>query len=528
LSTAVRWNDLLQLKPYDNGLAVGLIPSAKIWGIVPTHYYKSRPPPEPSLKVDVTHAHDKTSRTAPEVKSPIFQVLPKTSDNQLEDVVASLEHRVGPERIEPNYGVWDEAASSYLAIIAPFMPKVVHPMNFDKWLRRYDSQKAVRLQKAHEWSFTLSSQDLIHRCFIKTEVVPPKLSEPDQGVKPRMVQAPTELARTILGPWMVAFSHKYQKATRSTSLLYTSGCTAEKLGEYYDQWLEQLGDVVAYNSDFSTYDATLGLDALAVENAMYDYFGLPADAHRVLASQVSSPCVTALGVKWRMLGGRKSGDPNTSVGNSLLNAIVHTRMFELLKIPLTDYRGFIMGDDFMALIKRQYEQVLNNFDFKKFYTSFGLKSEQVIGKNAMYARFCSGRFWPVETVKHGAVGLGHVLGPMIGRTLVKLGFSYAKTDDATWRYGLSQSLKSGYHVPFVREYLLYCERTGRPGADPPRFRQVEGLSRHEYVPETWSMLQEIYGAGPVAVQQFEELLLTAGNLGQIDWDLLPGFLAVDQ
>jgi hypothetical protein len=117
---------------------------------------------------------------------------------------------------------------------------------------------------------------------------------------------------------------------------------------------------------------------------------------------------------------------------------------------------------------------------------------------------------------------------MIGRTLVKLGFSYAKTDDATWRYGLSQSLKSGYHVPFVREYLLYCERTGRPGADPPRFRQVEGLSRHEYVPETWSMLQEIYGAGPVAVQQFEELLLTAGNLGQIDWDLLPGFLAVDQ
>jgi len=56
---------------------------------------------------------------------------------------------------------------------------------------------------------------------------------------------------------------------------------------------------------------------------------------------------TVDGVKFKTDGTRRSGDPNTSLGNTIINAVFTTDIFKSFDL---DYYCFLMGDDNITVV----------------------------------------------------------------------------------------------------------------------------------------------------------------------------------
>lgn len=89
------------------------------------------------------------------------------------------------------------------------------------------------------------------------------------------------------------------------------------------------------------------------------------------------------------MGTRKSGDPNTTSGNSLLNIMGHA--WALHQQNIEDYSMEVNGDDNVLYLKDEPDVE----KLKDSFTQCGFKAG-VEKKNVDNVSFCSGYFWPVK------------------------------------------------------------------------------------------------------------------------------------
>jgi len=113
-------------------------------------------------------------------------------------------------------------------------------------------------------------------------------------------------------------------------------------------------------------------------------------------------------VTFKVRGSRRSGTPNTSVGNSIINALVHAF---ILSKSAVDYRMIVLGDDNLVCMDHS-EEVKLQLDI---FGQLGLKAVPKLVKagEEHMIEFCSSRFWPLEENRY-------ILGPKIGRAIAKL------------------------------------------------------------------------------------------------------------
>jgi hypothetical protein len=290
---------------------------------------------------------------------------------------------------------------------------------------------------------------------------------------PRLIQAATDEANLLLGPSMWLFSKEFAKEYRphNSPWCYASGLNPYQIGNWFGHSLNQGFSVCAIEIDYSGWDGSLCHAALSEEAKMYDRCGLPNYALAVVRGQVRARGRTRCGISYHTRQGRKSGDPNTSVGNSMINIGVHAFLLEELLGLAGLYQGIVLGDDALILLSVELPPGVTPFWITEQLAKLGLIAKVIVryGIDVYKSTFCSSLFWPCSPPESEEMdGLdeftGYVLAPKPGRVLSKFAiFSEKRHGNQPESYykrlakGVAYSMQHAKCVPGLLDLLANCE-----------------------------------------------------------------------
>jgi len=229
---------------------------------------------------------------------------------------------------------------------------------------------------------------------------------------PRLIQGATPEFICLVGPWIMALQDMMKRRWSTKNFVcFTSGVTAKKAAEFITmasgQWLED---------DLAKFDATIRRAWCEYEVWLCRQFGAPRAVVELMEANIKTHGVTHHGWKYKCEGTRKSGDPYTSVMNSVINGISHVYLYCLWTGKTVEYlrnskefRMLVQGDDNLMR-----HPGLKHFNWEKGMASLGFESEAIYRARAEDAEFCSSRIY--ETTG------GVTFGPKPGRVLAKLGY----------------------------------------------------------------------------------------------------------
>jgi hypothetical protein len=319
-----------------------------------------------------------------------------------------------------------------------------------------------------------------YNAFVKQELTNKPVRDMLNG-NPRLIQAPDDRTKVALGLHTVPMSKALAQAWAiGNDLCYASGCTPMDLGMWFALTLDELGaDCHFLETDFHRWDAHLSQEANDFEADIYEqFFHCPKQVVDLFRRQRASRGVTAHNIKYEVNGTRKSGDPNTSMGNSLLNGIAHYAILAEL-YGRGNFRLIVLGDDMLCGIRwtTYISSPLSSYRrYHEWFEALGLIAESTI-QNKHTASFCSQYFYRVHLSDrmmesflsrhpgaYWALSLDHyVLAPKPGRFLSKYGYAIGhptKMDEARLRGVTLSLLPHAMAVPFIRPYLRMGLGTG--------------------------------------------------------------------
>jgi hypothetical protein len=266
-----------------------------------------------------------------------------------------------------------------------------------------------------------------YNAFVKVEFGGPQYTSYQKD--PRLIQAPDLITKYVLGRWMLAVADVMKKHfavdNESSYMCYTSGQTSESLGDWYDTVPMFYTSILEV--DFSRWDASLGVEALQSEIDVNVALKCPAIVKQLMTTMLNTAGRTTSGLKYRRIGTRHSGDPNTSVGNSILNCCLNSYFFQhYLKRFKADrtlpaYRGLVQGDDvFIRYHASGWREEEIEGHYVNFTKALGLEPKVQHRPIGHPGSFCS--HWFVRVKKGDRVRT--VLYPKVGRALLRLGYAF--------------------------------------------------------------------------------------------------------
>jgi hypothetical protein len=280
-----------------------------------------------------------------------------------------------------------------------------------------------------------------------------------EGLKkqPRVISAPDTMTKVLLGMFTYPCSKalaKHHGVGSGSRFSYASGCSESEVGQWFDSALSAGFGAYCVEVDYSKWDSTLGPEALTSEFGVWRYLGCDEGRLRLFQRTITAPHrVTSARTLFAMVkpgGGRHSGDPNTSVGNSVLNLSIQVFYFDNI-VGIDNYRAIVLGDDFLCLLnplgRQYYIEARGDEAYVQYTKNLGLNPEMSANHHPKYSSFCSRYFWPcIQGGKRV-----HVLGAKLGRALTKLGwFVSAKADNATYLAQLLQFRPTWRVIPLLR------------------------------------------------------------------------------
>jgi len=388
-------------------------------------------------------------------------------------------------------------------VLERILPSViVRSSKFDIWNSRFPVARQKAQKKALDEFETCPDvgkvkAECVRKTFIKREKL---LKSSPVGVEdfdPRVIQGVGDLANVLLGPWMFAFGkHLARTWNMNNCVTYASGMNAEDLGQWMTS-VENQGFTHFLETDYSRYDASISVEALTVEQAVYDRMGVGKWAKLVLTQQLYVRGRTSHGHRYAVPGTRCSGDPNTSPGNSMLNA--GALVWALEQLGITDYRVIVLGDDSVVALK----QAVAADEFIALLARLGFVAQTKALRDADLVEFCSGRFWHSSD--------GRVWGPKVGRTLAKIGFSVSRQDKpSTWFKGvLLGMVQDCKHVPVLSTYISHCLELlkGEKASAAPDAHKFHVAQGHKPSIDTYQQFYKVYD-------------MTAGQLDTLKAEIL--------
>lgn len=284
--------------------------------------------------------------------------------------------------------------------------------------------------------------------FIKLEVQVPPADAKLSTKAPRGIQGLVNASSSLyLGPFMGGVSKKLaNNYLKESKFLYTSGMNPVEIGDWYLKYQQPFRmsitnkkgktvnvgiPYIFIEDDFSSYDSTQGDGAYQVEMAVYNKALSSSNLdqgviNNILINLKEQAKTHGFGRfhEYTVPNTRKSGDQNTSVGNTLVNFFVHYVSLETWNVThkfkgrIHDYSMLGLGDDNLIAIAldHNYKQEFMAHT-ENVITSLGLKPKLVSNK---YPTYCSSYFMPVEDMFGRKK---YVLTPCVTRSLTKLGWS---------------------------------------------------------------------------------------------------------
>lgn len=166
--------------------------------------------------------------------------------------------------------------------------------------------------------------------------------------------------------------------------------------------------------DIGTFDSSVHERLGYLEVWVTQQFGAPRTVVDLGRANVKTHGTTFHGAKYWARGGRKSGDPFTSLYNSFLNAMMHAFIIHKSygwSVPTikANVRMLVAGDDNVMAINHK-----KPCDFVGMMKLLGFNSEALYRPDIFTVEFCSCRVYEIDDALF--------FGPMPGKVLSKLGF----------------------------------------------------------------------------------------------------------
>lgn len=314
--------------------------------------------------------------------------------------------------------------------------------------RKYIEAKANLDEAGITTNTVLSKQQLrswtSRKAFVKVENNVYRTPHGRKRKACRLIQGAKEEFICLVGPWIMAFQHVMKKRWGINSkLCYTSGVAADEAAVFisgdYDHILED---------DMGAFDSSLEKELLLIELDLYKWLGAPPAVLQLLRYGIRTHGMTAHGVRYWRDAMRKSGDPNTSCGNTLINGLAHLFVYARNRPGWSTskcFANFLMlaqGDDNLM----RYNGPI--IDWVSEMASLGLQSEAMHRATLLDAEFCSNLYYETPD--------GPTFGPKPGRVMSKLGYfiNPPRVKPESLVRGTALGLKAACaHIPPLNSYL---------------------------------------------------------------------------
>jgi hypothetical protein len=384
---------------------------------------------------------------------------------------------------------------------------------FETWNARFPGNVQRTQKQAHEELKTRSFREWsmhIRKTFVKVECQNKATRDGVSDFAPRMIQGATTHHNVFTGPWIHAFSKRLATMWPHDAPLglgYATATSGDALGAAFSATCDAIPQHVVADGDFSKLDSTLHREFIELEVAIFKRAGAPPDIIEYLLGNVYTTGYCRYGTMYSVDGTRRSGDHQTSCGNTMLTSIAllyvmcaHNGLS--VADALLRLRLFALGDD--SYMVANFSLFLG-LDLKASLLSLGLnfKPRVHVGPDcAHHATFLASRFYPVDRVLEDGTRVACVvLAPCIGRVVGKIGY-YANAPKRASPLALVRSDALGRHrdlapVPFLRclvGTMLRLTRGTSMSASPALHDHKVHLG-HVYQPNeaTYRMVQAVYG-----------------------------------
>jgi hypothetical protein len=227
---------------------------------------------------------------------------------------------------------------------------------------------------------------------------------------PRLISGASPQFVVVNGPLTMAIQGQIKNLWNSESPFYfTSGASNVDVANYI---AGGVGKIMC--NDVSAFDASQNLELGKLELWMYKQFGANPLQCQLFSENLKTHGFTHHGIKYRVPGTRKSGDPWTSLFNSILNALMHFWAYleltgDTVREALGRFRIAVMGDD--SVVRHSGGKL----DFKHKLLELGFETEVNYEKSLMDVEYCN-------NIMYKSIDGGYVMGPKLGRVLSKLGY----------------------------------------------------------------------------------------------------------
>lgn len=399
-------------------------------------------------------------------------------------------------------------------------------VSFDEYANRFPKAKnrKVRAAYAKLKAGYYEQRHFVYSIFIKREKENKITYLPmTKDVKPRVILACSQAEKAAVGPWFLTYSLALKHDWGPDNwIFYCSGHNSDVISAWFNHHLFRLGgegNVVLVGTDFSKYDLTQGKFAMRKESKELRKLGItkhPYGVHVLKSKRLTIGY--GKGVKFSVPWHRRSGEPNTSGGNSKLTGDTMAAFLVLHGANALMAALAVMGDDnFLIILREWFNTKFKSFqDFetklKDYYLGLGMTVKVVTSVSVIEAEFLSSRFYPV--------GSKFVVGRKPGRTLTKIGWFMHRGGVPHEHYleflhgTLVSLMGQTWHVPFLRVYVRLLLKHLKEEGIRVRFSldtqlMIESGEVHETQSNTWVAFEQFYGLTRAQEQIFEDTLEAA-------------------
>lgn len=380
-------------------------------------------------------------------------IVPTVFSNCSHNEEISMQGRVGKllpahespaifKRITNNWVRLIRSVSSLIDLI----PKSEEPMDFYEWAATFPPARRDELIATR--THTHDMPDLHAKSFIKREIAL-KLEEEMVFKDPRFIQGcPIELSAAV-GPTLRTWTKLVRdeigpegftpaEVRSGKHILYTCGRSNEEIGRCFRRAItviEELSDpddpIVFLEDDQSRFDLHLTAGPFKFLKTVYKK-KLRPKVEELLRRGISRG-TSSLGTRYSIPYTMQSGWPDTSVGDTLVNAA----MKYYIHGKGRSWVSIICGDDSVTITTQSEIDRLGGIaGIVQSYADLGMEVEGKVSYDPLDVEFCSGRFYPC--------GDTYVLFPKPGRILAKIACDMKKRsreNQKAWLRGICATLR---------------------------------------------------------------------------------------
>jgi hypothetical protein len=412
-------------------------------------------------------------------------------------------------------------------VLFPGLENSVIP-DFHAWNTRFpgsQQQRHIAALKDVEKGDCIDKFLLRRSMFVKTEGNAKSTADGVPSFTPRCIQSASPHFNVIMGPFVHAFQKRLKtiwSIKNKRGLIFASGGSAEELGEMFSNMME-IPVVGLGEGDQGKFDSKFHELCHDLEREIFSRAGASETVKKFHKESVFTEGVAKFGINYTVSGTRHSGDPQTTVGNSMFDALaklfcycVHNNISaaEALKSIIQAVTG---DDDLLAA----NEFTLKNWDVAGMMLKLGFdyKPKFHFGARVLhFATYCSARFFPVTDSKGREI---YILAPMIGRVYSKIGYYINATPDRNPAIGYLKYVRGDalgrqrdYNgIPFLRTIVKHMLRLTAGVEAKASAVNTHRVSQYcEPNDNTWIMLREVYGLTEGDEKEYDAMLASISSL----------------